>query len=217
MQSLSKCTAAVLILGISMTLSAQESITYTDSGTAQTMNVEAKQFAPNYPDACQGKKAAEPVAAPAPKPVAPAPVAAAPDTDKDGVVDEKDKCPNTPHAYKVDPDGCPVHVSLHINFAFDSAVLPASSDKDVATLTRVLNENPQAKAIIVGHTDHTGSDEYNQKLSERRAHALGKKLIANGIDSGRIETAGKGEKEPVATNATAEGRAKNRRIDVELQ
>jgi len=80
-----------------------------------------------------------------------------------------------------------------------------------------MKENPPAKAIIVGHTDHTGTDAYNQGLSERRSKALGDKLIQNGIEADRIITSGKGEKEPMATNSTREGRAQNRRIEVELQ
>ena len=71
--------------------------------------------------------------------------------------------------------------------------------------------------MIVGHTDHTGSDEYNQKLSERRAASLGKRLVENGIEAERIEMSGKGEKEPVASNETAAGRAQNRRIEVAIQ
>lgn len=139
------------------------------------------------------------------------------DADKDGVVDTLDKCPNTPHGYKVDPTGCPVSVTLHINFAFNSSVIPPSNYGDVTKLTRVMNENPPAHAMIVGHTDYTGTDEYNQKLSERRSKALADKLIANGIDAKRISASGKGEKEPIATNATSAGRAQNRRIEVELQ
>jgi len=215
MRLLSTYTASVLLISASTALFAQtasQSVTYNEGNVSHTMNVEGVNFTPTHPEICQPKKPAPVVEAPAP-----APVVAEGDADGDGVVDSKDKCPDTPHGYKVDPDGCPVHVTLHVNFAFDSSVLPASSKDDVAKLTRVLSENPPAKVIIIGHTDHTGTDEYNQKLSERRAASLAKKLIDNGIDAKRIETSGKGEKEPIATNATAAGRAQNRRIEVDIQ
>lgn len=211
MHPLSLYAASALVLTLSTALFAQSGVTYTDGDINRTMNVQNTKFETTYPEVCKEKQPAPVAVAPKPKP------APEKDSDGDGVVDSKDKCPDTPHGYKVDPDGCPVHVTLHVNFAFDSSVLPASSNSDIDTLVRVLKENPPAKVIIVGHTDHTGSDEYNQKLSERRAASLAKRLAENGIDKNRIETSGKGEKEPVATNATAAGRAQNRRIEVELR
>lgn len=212
MHPISTYAASALLLAVSTTLFAQSSVTYTDGDVNRTMNVQSAQFTTTYPEACKEKPAPAPVAI-APKPVA----KPEGDADGDGVVDSLDKCPDTPHGYKVDPNGCPVHVTLHINFAFDSSVLPSSAKDDVDKLVRVLKENPPAKVIIVGHTDYTGSDEYNQKLSERRAASLGQRLVDNGIDGQRIEMSGKGEKEPIATNATAAGRAQNRRIEVEIQ
>lgn len=210
MHPISAYTASALILAMSTTLFAQSSVTYTDGDINRSMNVQNAQCVTTYPEVCKEK--------PAPIAVAPTPVAKAEgDADKDGVVNSKDNCPDTPHGYKVDPGGCPVHVTIRANFAFDSSVLPASSKGDVDKLTRVLKENSQAKVIIVGHTDHSGSDEYNQKLSERRANALAKRLSENGIEAGRIESSGRGEKEPMATNNTREGRAQNRRIEVEIQ
>jgi len=70
--------------------------------------------------------------------------------------------------------------------------------------------------IAVGHADSVGSDAYNQKLSVRRAEAVKAYLISKGIERNRIYTEGKGEKQPVADNRTAEGRAKNRRVEVEV-
>ncbi|MDP2077693.1 MAG: OmpA family protein, partial [Sulfuricurvum sp.] len=70
---------------------------------------------------------------------------------------------------------------------------------------------------IIGHTDDVGSDKYNQTLSEKRSKAMGDKLIANGISADRITTTGMGEKQPIATNKTAQGRAQNRRIQVNLK
>lgn len=214
MRFISTCTASLLILGMSMNLIAspeQQSITTTDS----SMAMKPIQFVPGHPD-CSPKPAVAPVVVAKPAPVA-APAKIEGDQDKDGVIDSIDKCPNTPHTYRVDPTGCPVSVTLHLHFAFNSSVIPVSDYPEVAKLSKIMKENPPAKAIIVGHTDHTGTDEYNQKLSERRSKALGDKLIANGIEADRIVTSGKGEKEPVATNTTREGRAQNRRIEVELQ
>ena len=70
--------------------------------------------------------------------------------------------------------------------------------------------------IAVGHTDWTGSDAYNQKLSVRRAEAVKAYLVSKGIEANRIYTEGKGEKQPAADNRTREGRAKNRRVEIEV-
>ena len=70
--------------------------------------------------------------------------------------------------------------------------------------------------IAVGHTDSVGSDAYNQKLSVKRAEAIKAYLVSKGIEKNRIYTEGKGEKQPVADNKTAEGRAKNRRVEIEV-
>jgi OOP family OmpA-OmpF porin len=70
--------------------------------------------------------------------------------------------------------------------------------------------------IAVGHTDSIGTAEYNQKLSERRANTVKEYLVSKGIEKNRIYTEGKGEKDPIATNSTAEGRAKNRRVEIEV-
>ncbi len=70
--------------------------------------------------------------------------------------------------------------------------------------------------IAVGHTDSVGTDAYNQKLSVRRADAVKAYLVNKGVESNRVYTEGKGEKQPVADNKTAEGRAKNRRVEIEV-
>lgn len=139
------------------------------------------------------------------------------DQDKDGVVDSKDQCPDTPLGYKVNPTGCPISATLHINFPTNSSVIPASNESDVVDLVKILHDNPPAKVAIIGHTDSVGSDKFNQTLSENRSKAMGNKLIANGISADRITTSGMGEKEPVATNKTEQGRAQNRRIQVNLK
>jgi OOP family OmpA-OmpF porin len=71
--------------------------------------------------------------------------------------------------------------------------------------------------IATGHTDSVGTDAYNQRLSERRAAAVKDYLVSKGIPASKITTIGKGESQPVATNKTAEGRQKNRRVDIEFK
>ncbi|MBN2870536.1 MAG: OmpA family protein [Campylobacterales bacterium] len=138
------------------------------------------------------------------------------DSDRDGVLDPADKCPNTPEGFKVDNDGCPIKATLHLNFAFDSNGVDAEGSAKVNTFAEYLKGSPGCKVTIVGHTDSTGSEAYNQKLSERRAEKVKEMLIADGIDEDRLFTDGEGETMPVASNETEEGRAENRRIEIEL-
>ncbi|ENM5826362.1 hypothetical protein CGT94_00150 [Vibrio metoecus] len=99
-------------------------------------------------------------------------------------------------------------------FATASAELKPATVKKLDKIVGYLNQYPQAKVEVVGHTDSTGSDAYNQKLSERRAQAVAKALEAQGIDASRISAKGLGESSPIASNATAEGREKNRRVEL---
>lgn len=159
-----------------------------------------------------------PVPKPAPVVVKAAPVVAAPvDSDKDGVFDPQDKCPNTPAGLKVDTDGCPViTATLELNFAVNSNAVDAEGTEKVRVFAAFMKDVPEYKASIVGHTDSDGTDEFNQKLSEKRANHVKNMLIKEGVAADRLTSSGKGESMPVATNATKEGRAQNRRIEVEL-
>jgi outer membrane protein OmpA-like peptidoglycan-associated protein len=137
------------------------------------------------------------------------------DDDIDGVANVSDQCPATPVGQKVDTKGCSItFTTLHVNFTFASNVLPLSSEPDVEALTKFLKDNTASKVSIIGHTDNNGIDARNQPRSEARAKALADKLISNGIDANRITTSGYGSKQPIATNATDEGQAQNRRIEV---
>jgi len=156
---------------------------------------------------------AAPVVAPKPVPVV---VAAPIDSDKDGVFDPADKCPATPSGFKVDADGCPLKATLHLNFATDSHKTDAESVAKVAAFATFMKESPAYKANIVGHTDSTASDKYNQALSEKRAAIVKDMLVKEGVAADRLTTAGKGESVPVASNKTKAGRAENRRIEAEL-
>ena len=101
-------------------------------------------------------------------------------------------------------------------FDFDKSVLkPEGKAKldDLASKVKAINLEV---IIAVGHTDSVGSDAYNQKLSVRRAEAVKAYLVSKGIEKNRVYTEGKGEKQPVADNKTKEGRAKNRRVEIEV-
>lgn len=139
------------------------------------------------------------------------------DSDGDGVVDSKDKCPNTPKGDIVDENGCSLKVNLNINFATDSAIINNSYDSKIKKFADFLKAFPTVKGKIEAHTDSDGSEEYNQKLSEKRAAAAVKALEAYGVDSSRVSATGYGETKPVASNDTAEGKAANRRVEGFIQ
>jgi len=140
------------------------------------------------------------------------------DSDKDGVIDDLDKCPHTPLGTKVDSDGCPIVEckSAKVEIYFDTdkyEILPAH----YAELEKVfakLNKFPKSTAVIEGYTDTVGAAAYNKSLSERRANAVKNYVIEkNGIAASRLKAAGYGESKPIASNKTAEGRDKNRRVE----
>ena len=101
-------------------------------------------------------------------------------------------------------------------FDFDKSVLkPAAKAKLDDLLDKIKSINLEV-IIAIGHTDSVGSDEYNNKLSMRRSNAVKAYLVSKGVDKTRIYTEGKGESHPVADNKTKEGRAKNRRVEIEV-
>jgi OOP family OmpA-OmpF porin len=137
------------------------------------------------------------------------------DTDGDGVYDYLDKCPNTPKDAAVDKNGCPerVCITLKVEFDFDKADIKPEFHDEIKKVSDFLKEYPQATAVIEGHTDSKGKVAYNQKLSERRAKAVMKNLVDEfGIAAKRLSYKGYGETQPVADNATEEGRQQNRRV-----
>lgn len=99
-------------------------------------------------------------------------------------------------------------------FAFDSAVLSPASKNGLDEIVKRLKSNPNEKIRVFGYTDSVGSEAYNIALSQKRADAVKAYLVKEGIDGARIVTKGFGEANPVASNATAEGRAENRRTEV---
>ncbi len=102
-------------------------------------------------------------------------------------------------------------------FDFDKSVLRPDGRKSIDDAMAKMGGVDLEMVIATGHTDSIGTDAYNQKLSERRAAAVKSYLVSRGIPASKITTIGKGESQPVATNKTAEGRQKNRRVDIEFK
>ena len=136
---------------------------------------------------------AEPAPAPAPAPAAaPAP-----------------KAPPPPAAVKVT-------YAADVFFDFDKSVIKPEGKAKLDDLAEKVKGINLEVIIAVGHADSIGTDAYNQKLSVRRAEAVKAYLTGKGIEKNRVYTEGKGEKQPVADNRTSEGRAKNRRVEIEV-
>ena len=104
-----------------------------------------------------------------------------------------------------------------VNFDFDKATIRADARPVLDEAITILKEQGGIAVVAEGHTDSTGPDTYNQGLSERRAKSVRDYLVAGGIDASRIETAGYGESQPVADNSTRDGRAQNRRVELEVK
>ena len=165
------------------------------------------------------------------------------DSDGDGVVDDMDKCPNTPKGVEVDAQGCPLDNdadrvpdnldkcpntpkgatvnevgcwTLQAAMLFDtnSSYMRDEASPLLDEVITILKKNPEIEVEIQGHTDNAGSAEYNQWLSERRTKRVMEYLMQNGIDSERLEAKGYGLAQPLASNATEEGRAQNRRVEL---
>ena len=144
-----------------------------------------------------------------------------PDNDGDGVLDGKDECPGTPKGVVVDAKGCPeaepikaVLVLDGVNFDTDSYQLTAYARGILDEVSASLKAWPDVRIRVEGHTDATFTEAYNQTLSVNRAQSVKDYLVGKGIDPGRIVIKGFGENKPIADNETAEGRAKNRRVEV---
>ncbi|TFH70793.1 OmpA family protein [Gammaproteobacteria bacterium LSUCC0112] len=141
------------------------------------------------------------------------------DADGDGVPDGRDACPDTPRNYAVDARGCPImtnevaRIDLTVQFDFDQSVVKPEFFEDIRRVADFLAANDDVVAVVEGHTDSAGSDEYNQSLSERRAAAVRQVLIERfGVSAARVTSVGYGESRPVTSNETADGRAQNRRV-----
>jgi OOP family OmpA-OmpF porin len=159
---------------------------------------------------CDGAIAAPKAAAPAPRAAAPAPAprAAAPAAPRAAA----------PAARPAPPPAAATKVTYAADtfFDFDKSVLKADGKAKLDDLAGKVKAINLEVIIAVGHTDATGSDAYNQKLSVKRADAVKAYLITKGIEKNRVYTEGKGEKQPVADNKTDAGRSKNRRVEIEV-
>ena len=112
-------------------------------------------------------------------------------------------------------DGDKLAFRMDVKFALNSSQLVDSYEQDIRDAADFLKQHPDMNAVIAGHTDSTGTDEYNQWLSERRAEAVRNRLVDGyGVDPQRLQVAGYGESQPMATNGTADGRRLNRRVDM---
>lgn len=108
--------------------------------------------------------------------------------------------------------------TLKSNLLFDTAkadLKPAAVDS-INQISDIIKQYPEDKVIVVGFTDDQGTDAYNQRLSEQRAQAVRLAMIARGVPAAAVEPVGMGEASPVASNATAEGRAQNRRVELQI-
>ncbi len=150
-----------------------------------------------------------------------------PDNDNDGILDVDDKCPNEPetkNGYE-DADGCPdkkPEIAVEVGktivlegvyFMNGKAALTANSKVILDKVVRTMEDNPEIEVEIWGFTDSRGNYDFNVKLSKKRAESVRNYLVKKGIFGSRIKTKGFGPANPIAPNDTAEGRAKNRRIE----
>ncbi|WDF70811.1 OmpA family protein [Sphingobacterium oryzagri] len=148
------------------------------------------------------------------------------DSDGDGVSDKFDKCPGTPAGTAVDGSGCPIKFPepvvtstttgayfAPIQFEFDSSVLKTES---YATLDKLAKDLRDAKGSVTldGYASAEGSEDYNMNLSKDRANAVKQYLVNAGVSASSISANGYGEANPVASNATEEGRVQNRRVEI---
>jgi OOP family OmpA-OmpF porin len=170
----------------------------------------APVVAPPAPPAATPPPPPPPPPAAAPRPTPP-PVADT-DSDRDGVVDRLDRCPDTPLGDKVDSNGCSLTMNLHINFDHNSAVIKPAAAQELDRFVAFLKDVPSAKGELQGHTDSTGTAAYNLKLSQRRADAALKYVTSRGIAASRVTIKGYGQTKPIADNKTAQGREQNRRV-----
>lgn len=113
-------------------------------------------------------------------------------------------------------EGIAVSFDSGILFDFDSSSLRPEGYVNLRKLATIINRDEDTTLMIVGHTDSRGDDDYNLRLSERRAQSANRFMVSQGLSSSRIQIVGRGEYEPIADNNTDDGRQKNRRIEVAI-
>lgn len=142
----------------------------------------------------------------------PVPVCTTLDSDSDGINDCDDKCPNTLPGTHVNEYGCWI---VDIKFDNDSAVIKRQYFHELEDIATAIQQHPNVKIEVQGHTSSTGSAQHNMGLSIRRAEAV-KKFLVEKSNSSNITSRGYGLNNPMYSNATEEGRAKNRRVQLEI-
>jgi outer membrane protein OmpA-like peptidoglycan-associated protein len=183
--------------------------------------------------------AAPPTPVSTPEPVQ---VVSVTDSDRDGVLDDVDQCPNTPFGEPVDAVGCPLLppppacgdavsgsvtsiegcgvgdsiVLRGVNFDTNKAALTVNAKTLLDDVAEDLKRFPDVTVEVSGHTDSRGASEYNQQLSERRAETAVNYLVEAGVSRDRLAAEGYGEDRPVADNETAEGQDRNRRVELRV-
>jgi len=169
---------------------------------------------PNSPAKSKVDDKGCPVISPIPTPT---PIVDA-DKDQDGVLDSVDKCLNTPKGVKVDATGCTlaltedIAINLHVLFATNKAIIINKAMTDIQKVAEFMRNYPDVTMTVEGHTDDRASAEHNLLLSKKRAQAVKRELVKTGIRSSRLRAVGYGESQPIADNATEEGRVQNRRV-----
>jgi OOP family OmpA-OmpF porin len=141
------------------------------------------------------------------------------DSDGDGIPDYRDDCPDTLKGARTDNRGCAIGQTLtieNIEFDFNKATLTSSSTPILNTAAKFLNSQDNLNAVVAGHTDDIGSDQYNQKLSEARANSVRNALIERGVNASRLKSLGLGESFPRVPNDSDENRSRNRRVELLL-
>ncbi|MEO9601495.1 OmpA family protein [Parasphingorhabdus sp.] len=113
-------------------------------------------------------------------------------------------------------DSLILNMPSNVTFAVDSSAIDASFQATLAGVADTLSQYEKSYVDVLGHTDSTGSDAYNQSLSERRAESVANFLANSGVQRARLATRGYGESQPVASNSTEEGRAANRRVEIKI-
>lgn len=113
-------------------------------------------------------------------------------------------------------EGIKITFDSGILFDYNSAALRPEAQQDLIQMATILNKYPDTNILVQGHTDSDGSEEYNQKLSERRAGSVSGYLAGQGVVTSRLSDVGYGETMPVADNSTAEGKQANRRVEVAI-
>lgn len=113
-------------------------------------------------------------------------------------------------------EGIAVSFDSGILFGFDSSNLRSEARENLEKLSEILNRDEETILMVVGHTDSTGEDDYNMRLSERRAQSAADYMVSQGLSESRVEIEGRGETEPIADNSSEEGQQENRRVEVAI-